>query len=96
MIWSVWNYKTRSFDYYRGGQATGTHAPASPKPLIEPRMGATPDEAAWRLPPGAVKVGAGAEAKGRIASLGDTGSSLSSLALPIGIGIAAYLLWRNR
>lgn len=96
MIWSCWNYKTKQFDYYQGGQATGTHAPASPKPLVAPAMGSTPDEAAWRLPPGAAKIGSGPIARGRIASLGDDGSSLSSLAVPIAIGVGLFVWWRNR
>ena len=101
MRYSVWNYRERRFDYYDApGPQEGTHVGAPPQPLVRSPMGATPDQAAWKLPTGARKVGSGAQAHGKVASLGDTGTSLLGMLPPapvsIGIGLAAYLLLRKK
>lgn len=91
--WSIWNYATKRYDYYEGGQATGTHAGTPPSSMIGSQMGATPDQAAWRLPTGARKIGVGTVARGRVASLGDDGFDLPPLAIPIALGAVALYFW---
>ncbi len=95
MIWSVWNYKTRTYDYYEGGTPTGTHAGTPPTPFMSSQIGMSPEQSAWRLPPGARKVGSGTVARGRVAALGDVASSLPSYAVPLAIGAAALYFWRK-
>lgn len=97
MIWSVWNYKTKSYDYYQGGAATGTHAGTPPTPMISPEMGMSPEESAWRVPTGARKIGSGTGARGRVATLGGVDSfGLPSYAVPVALGLAALYFWRKR
>ncbi len=96
MIYSVYNYDTHAYDYYEGSGAGGTHV-GSPK-LRKPKseLGASPEQAAWVLPPGARKVGAGPLPRGSIASLsGVEGASGSSGLLQYGLYAAiAYAVWR--
>lgn len=79
MIYSVWNQATRRYDYYKAPSSTATHAgkPAHLSGLAaavtDQRMGSTPEDAAWPLPPGAQKVGAGDRAIGQVATLGGWG-----------------------
>lgn len=99
MRFSVWNYRARQYDYYDApGLQEGTHVGAPPTPLVRSPMGATPDQAAWRLPAGSVKVGSGAKAQGKVASLGDDGifSSVPSVPVMIGIGVALYAILKKR
>lgn len=99
MIYSVYNYKTRTYDYFEGTGATGSHAGTPPSPLLSNELGMTPEQASWKLPAGARKVGSGPVARGRIAqtagiAMGDI--SLPSLAVPLAIGAAALYFWRKR
>ncbi len=93
-MYSVFNYDTRSYDYYEGPGPGGTHA-GSPDVPRRKGMGATPEQAAWRVPASATKVGSGVLPKGKIAALGAVdapdGFELRTLALPIA---AAVVLWR--
>lgn len=97
MIYSVYNTETRAYDYYEGPGPKGTHAGAPPISGGN-QIGATVTQAAWKVPPGAHKVGTGELPKGRVASI----ASLGSLGDAIGIdgkklamiGVAAYLAWR--
>jgi len=70
MMYSVWNARSRRFDYYRTAEVGGVHAPTPRHIPGGGALGATPEEAAWPLPPGAMKVGSGELAVGRIATLG--------------------------
>jgi hypothetical protein len=70
ITYSVWNPATRAYDYYQAHGPAATHAPNPPAVAGSSELGATPDEAAWRLPPGARKVGTGELPRGRIATLG--------------------------
>ena len=89
-IYSVWNQSTRRFDYYRGPGSSATHA-GKPSHVGQGSMGATPEEAAWPLPPGAKKIGAGDHAVGRIASMGGFGFvQLPGYAI---IGLVALTFW---
>jgi hypothetical protein len=67
VIYSVLNQRTRLYDYYETGEAEPWHAPAPPAARHPSALGATPDAAAWPLPAGARKIGAGENARGRIA-----------------------------
>lgn len=100
MIYSVYNYGTRSYDYYQGGEVGGTHAPIPPKGRGGiSGMGMTADAAAWPLPAGAHKIGSGAEARGRIAripgsvgALGDIQTGLEEGLVMAAVGLAVLLL----
>lgn len=98
MRYSVWNYGTRAYDYFESPDAPATHAgtpPVARRGLLPLRngeaLGATPDQAAWPLPKGARKVGAGVIPQGKIATLGDVSDLGSSSWLEI--GLAAGALW---
>jgi hypothetical protein len=90
---SVWNNATRRYDYYQSSGDTGIHAGAPPR-ANSFELGATPEQAAWPLPPGAVKVGSGDLPEGRIASR-EAGQGFK-FDLPSSIVYAAigYVLWR--
>lgn len=91
MIYSVYNYGARSYDYYDDGKPSGTHAGAPPI-ISMGGIGETPEAAAWRVPVGAKKIGSGDLPRGRVASLGgDPGSDLPRLGIAIGL---AYVAWR--
>lgn len=97
MRYSVWNYRARKYDYYDTPELQeSTHVGAPPTPLLRSPMGATPDQAAWKLPVGARKIGSGASAQGKIASLGDDGTSLPSAPVLAGVGLLAYLLIKGK
>jgi len=95
MIYSVYNRASRQYDYYQAGApSSSTHAATPGKPLLRSPVGITPEQAAWKLPLGAKKIGSGPTARGAIASMGDAGSISSSLpALAIG-AVALYFLTR--
>lgn len=96
MIYSVYDYTRRAYDYYEGAGPKGTHAGAPPI-RSHVALGATPEQAAWVVPPGAKRVGSGELPRGRIATLassalgdvieGSTGKAIT-------IGVIAYLAWR--
>ncbi len=93
MIYSVWNYATRQYDYYQAGQHTATHAGAPPVRAGASALGATPEQAAWPLPAGAQRIGSGPYARGRVASLS---GPLDSLGIPTWLLVAggAFIAWR--
>lgn len=99
MRYSVYNYDTRQYDYYEGSGPSGTHAGSPPKTFMKSALGATPEQAAWKLPPNAVKVGSGAMPEGRIASRASALSGLGSIDVGTGGKIAlalgiAYVAWK--
>lgn len=102
MIYSVYNYATRKYDYYTAPTKATPHAPAPPRALGVGELGATPDEAAWPLPIGAKRVGVGINPKGRIATAkgpieaihGALSGTLDTSTNVIAMGAAAYLVWR--
>jgi hypothetical protein len=94
VIYSVYDYTRRSYDYYEGPGPSGTHAAAPPVARGRNALGASPEQVSWHLPPGAKKIGSGTMPRGRIATtalagvdLGDTGSLLE-------LGVIAYFAWR--
>lgn len=92
MRYSVWNSETRAYDYYEAQGDAGIHAGAPPR-AASSSLGATPDQAAWPLPEGARRVGAGEMPQGRIASL-DGGSFQLDIPQALFWGSFGYLLYR--
>lgn len=90
-VYSVYRYGTKSYDYYDDGRPTPTHA-SSPSKISLGGIGESPEQAAWRLPPGAKKIGSGEMPRGRIASLG--GLSSGDPVTLAGLGVLAYFAWR--
>lgn len=93
MIYSVWNTGARRYDYYEAHAKPSTHAGAPPASSSS-SLGATPDQAAWRLPAGARLVGSGDLARGRVASLGGSDGFQLDLKQSFVYGVIGYLLWR--
>lgn len=92
MLFSVWNYGNRAYDYYESGQRSGTHAPTPPRARGATSLGATPEQAAWPLPAGARLVGSGPEPRGRIATSGSE-PGMNDLEPVILVGLGAAVLW---
>lgn len=104
MLYSVWNTGTKRYDYYQSPQApASTHVGAPPPAFFPNALGATVEQAAWALPVGCTKIGAGELARGRVCKptgggllgLGDLDGLTSS---PIALGalaLGAYLWWRK-
>lgn len=94
MRFSVFNTGTRSYDYYASPGTPDIHAGA-PARVMANALGATPDQASWRLPLGARKVGSGEMPIGRIASLGgdDTSPAPSMKTIAVGM-VVSYFIWR--
>jgi hypothetical protein len=92
VVYSVWNYGARRYDYYRGGQASSTtHAGTPPSRMGKSPLGATPEQLAWPLPSDAVFCGSGNVARGKIAS---RPSGLLGLGLgPDGHELPMYLIY---
>lgn len=71
MIYSVWNQGAWKYDYYESRQTQDTANAPAPRHMIgvagAAQVGLSPDQAAWPLPPDAVKVSSGEHARGRIA-----------------------------
>lgn len=91
MKYSVWNNATRRYDYYQAQGNAEIHAGAPPRSSGY-ALGATPEQAAWPLPAGAVKVGSGEVPEGRIASTEKTFTI--DLTQSIIYGVLGYLLWK--
>lgn len=91
MIYSVWNPGSRAFDYYRGPQRMKGANVGKPGHLKAHELGATPEQAAWPLPAGAVRVGQGAEARGRVAHIEGGKASMGDVVTPRNAAKAAIL-----
>jgi len=99
-IYSVWDPSSRQYTYYRGPGPEGTHA-GSPTARRVTDLGAAPEDAAWKLPGSAVKIGVGPLPKGRIAAPSSgmlSGLGLdtdpTSLALYAALGYLAWRMWK--
>jgi len=92
MRYSVWNNGTRAYDYYETSEVANIHADAPPR-VSGSALGATPDQAAWPLPSGARRIGAGETPEGRIASIGEFGG-VGGITDLIIYGAIAYGAWR--
>lgn len=98
MIYSVYDHDRKVYDYYEGPGPSGTHATAPPSPLAQSQLGATVEQGAWKVPPGAKKIGSGDMPIGRVAAMGGLGDlviggqTVSRLAI---IGVIAYFAWKK-
>lgn len=81
MIYSVYRYDRRAYDYYDAPGPAGTHAEAPPRPMFGIGDSFSPEAATWKLPIGARKVGSGELPRGRIAA--GPSASLGDLKLPV-------------
>jgi hypothetical protein len=99
MIYSVWNQSVRLYDYYETPEVVSVVNAPQPKHLRATKLGMTPPQASWPLPPFARRTGRGQLARGRIAS--PSGGSLAGIDVDSGmikIGLlvlAAYVLWKK-
>jgi len=93
--YSVWNNGTRSYDYYVAPGTPDIHAGAPPR-VHGSALGATPEQAAWRLPARSRKVGTGELPQGRIASLGDAQGGIFDIDVKQSVIYAAigYFIWK--
>lgn len=84
MRYSVWNIGEGCFDYYDTPQQATSSNVEKPTHLVQRTLGATVEQAAWPLPSGAVLVGSGPHAEGRVAIhasmalAGDGGGGIST------------------
>jgi hypothetical protein len=98
-VYSVYDYDRQVYDYFEGSGPKGTHASSPPKTTFgKSALGATPEQAAWKLPADAHKIGSGILPRGRIASR-NAGAALGSVDLATGGKIAiafaiAYAAWK--
>lgn len=101
MIYSVWNQGTVAYDYYETPEVQKVLNTPPPRHIPAKDKGATVDQAAWPLPVSARRIGSGDFAKGRVASRKTNGAPLGSINMDsstigiLGLGIAAFVLWRN-
>lgn len=105
--YSVWNPGTRMFDYYQTSEMATVSNVEKPPHLQARTLGATVEQACWRLPTDARYTGSGEQAVGKIAlpasrALGDSEPS-GDLSLAKGVLLACagalavkYLLPRSR
>lgn len=100
MRYSVWNQGARQYDYYETPEVQlGANTP-SPKHIRAQDLGVPIDHASWPLPISAKKIGSGAMPQGRIASR-KSGRPLGMISMDsnmigmVGLGLAAFLLWKN-
>jgi hypothetical protein len=102
MVYSVWNHATRAYDVYETSQVGPTHAEGAKRGRVTGPLGATPEDVAYRLPPGARKTGTSVTAKGRVATLGGDDDGLGGVLdglpswWPVAAAAAAYAIWRMR
>ncbi len=92
MIFSVYNYGTRGFDYFDAPVKPTAHAGTPPSGT--PNSSVTPEAAAWRVPAGARLVGSGPAPRGRVASRGEISlAGFDSTTNLIAVGVIAYFAW---
>ena len=90
MIYSVWDHAKRVYRYYDDGAIEESVNAPKPKHLRSGALGAAPDQAAWRVPPGAKPAGEGPYPWGRIAVKGSPGP-MSGLDINLDIGTVALI-----
>lgn len=100
MIYSVYDHRTRRYDYYEDGRNGGTHS-GTPPAVASGKIGVVPEAAAWRLPAAASKTGSGDMPRGRVASRGMPALSgidtiwQANAVVMIGLGYLAYLVLKR-
>lgn len=98
MTYSVWRPELGLYDYYETSPSLKDTTPPKPS-LSRSPFGLAPEEAAWKLPLGAKKVGSGKRAKGMIArngglaGLGDLLPDFGSLNILV-LAVGGFFLWR--
>jgi hypothetical protein len=99
VIYSVYNYGSKAYDYFEAPAKALPHAPKPPQAAgASTSLGATPEQAAWPLPMGAKLVGHGKNPVGRIAFdrgvAGSLDGFMDNSTNVVGFAAAAYLVWR--
>ena len=104
MIYSVWDHAERRYTYYQSAEKSSATSAPKPTHLQSKTLGCTPEEAAWPLPSGVVKVGTGkypkgfisTEKKGVAAALGffDITDIIASPTKLLVVGAAGYFAWK--
>jgi len=87
MRYSVWRPGEAVFDYYDTPELATTSNVEKPAHLKARTLGATVEQASWPLPAGAVKVGTGPHAQGKIAIRPSAALGASDGDLPIAKGL---------
>lgn len=103
MIYSVYNPTSKTYDYYEGPGPGGTHAGTPPIARGRNALGATPEQASWKVPAGAKRVGRGPVARGRIAELGglssfglgDVGDIAANPLAFAALAVAGYFMYKR-
>jgi hypothetical protein len=90
-IYSVWQPASRSYVYYAVNQPIDE----DPKPRsVSSKLGASPSEISWRLPPGAKQVGSGALPKGVVVHPAESLLGFEdSVSLPLVAAVGLALWW---
>lgn len=99
ITYSVYDPSTRSYDYYQSSQRSGTHTGSPPMWWGRNALGATPEQAAWKVPADAKKIGSGDMPIGRVATIGGSISlgdiDMSSPMTWIVAAALAYVAWKG-
>lgn len=106
MVYSLWNYDTLRYDYYRDDSGPKPGQPVLARAKYKGGDSVRPEDVLTILPEGALKIGSGEVAQGRIAvtkseaALGQsistqTRSSISWLAAAAA-GYVLYRLWKKK
>lgn len=97
MIYSVYDYDRKVYDYFDGPGPSGTHA-GRPPIRKHKALGATPEQASWIVPMSARKVGSGPLPRGRIATMpggAAMGDVLESTPAKLGaLGVLGYVAYK--
>lgn len=89
MLYSVWSWDDKKFDYYKTNESEGFQ-PLS-RHISSSANGLAPEDVAIKLPQGAIKVGSGELAQGYIAVEGVEGVSNNTRSIFFAAGVAAVL-----
>jgi len=101
MTFSVYSYPKKAYEYFTAPYDGKTHSgtPPTARGSSSKGLGYTPEDAAWKLPIGARKVGEGPTPKGKIASMGDAPDATTGTSWVTIAGVAAvawYLATRKK
>lgn len=92
MIYSVWDWDKKTFDYYQSNEPD-TFEPKK-RPLSDSGVGVSPEQAAIKLPENAVYTGSGTKAKGMIAVDGVDFDTINKPMLAAGILLVGFAVYR--
>jgi hypothetical protein len=96
-LFSVWNWKTGKYDYYRLNRPLSGYGDEikhpKPRPVDNP-VGESPEQSANALPIGARKFGEGHVAVGEVVSSnGDAAGPKTWVAIALAFAVPTFLLW---